>query len=663
MKEEIRIVVVGDAGVGKTSLITTLIAERFQEKVAPVVPPVTIPPQATPDKVLTHIIDTSSKQSDYPTVEEEIRLADSICIVYTEDDKDSFQRLQTFWLPEIRRIRKESNYEAKRKPPPVIIVANKMDLKNNQLNNSNLAQTMKSITSAFNEVEMCLKCSAKRNFNVHEMFFFAAKSVLYPLGVLYARSTQELTPRYKEALRRVFALLDTDKDGAWSDDELRTFQDKCFNAVLEQDDVDEIKKLIQGSVTNGLTPNGYIAPEGFFYLHKLFIMQGKLETAWAVLRKFGYGDDLKLLDSFVNPAVEVSEDQTVELSSDGYKFFTKLFKQHDRDQDGALSPAELKALFQTSPGMPPSWKDFPQSNVHCNSAGNVTLQGFLSMWSMTTLLDYQTTLRYLAYLGFEGKVEKTEAANTGSPQSPYHMAMNSNNNTTQAITVTRGRKADIKKRKIARNVFRCFVFGSPKCGKTSFLNAFIGKPFSENYTHTTEDRSVVNAVYFRDLKNSKQEEEKYLVMQEFANDQQALNKASLAKCDLICLLYDTTNSQSFEYVVNIQKKLVQEDIDIPCLYFATKADQTPVKQNVSVDEYFKGSQPPLSISVKKITHEEEDIFKYDLIQQIIESSENGGSWGWTVGLGLGVTALFVGGLVWWRYSAAFGGHHGRASKY
>ena len=65
------------------------------------------------------------------------------------------------------------------------------------------------------------------------------------------------------------------------------------------------------------------------------------------------------------------------------------------------------------------------------------------MWiSMTTMLDYQLTLRYLAYLGFEG-------------------------DTTTAIKVTRPRKIDRRKGKVQRNVFLCYVFGAPKCGKVS----------------------------------------------------------------------------------------------------------------------------------------------------------------------------------------------------
>lgn len=34
--------------------------------------------------------------------------------------------------------------------------------------------------------------------------------------------------------------------------------------------------------------------EGFIYLHALFIERGRLETTWAVLRRFGYANSLRL---------------------------------------------------------------------------------------------------------------------------------------------------------------------------------------------------------------------------------------------------------------------------------------------------------------------------------------------------------------------------------
>lgn len=100
---------------------------------------------------------------------------------------------------------------------------------------------------------------------------------------------------------------------------------------------------------------------------------------------------------------------------------------------------------------------------------------------MTTLLDYKTTLAYLAYLGY--------------PNEPR----------TSALLVTRPRKVDRRKGKVTRNVFLCYVCGAAGSGKTSLLRAFAGKPFSEQYEPTKKMNSAVNSV---DINGS----EKYLVV-------------------------------------------------------------------------------------------------------------------------------------------------------
>ena len=46
--------------------------------------------------------------------------------------------------------------------------------------------------------------------------------------------------------------------------------------------------LMQGVNATGLTL------PGFLFLHALFIERGRLETVWAVLRKYGYNNDLTL---------------------------------------------------------------------------------------------------------------------------------------------------------------------------------------------------------------------------------------------------------------------------------------------------------------------------------------------------------------------------------
>ena len=52
--------------------------------------------------------------------------------------------------------------------------------------------------------------------------------------------------------------------------------------------------LLQGVNARGLTLSG------FLFLHALFIERGRLETTWAVLRKFGYNDELHICDELLD---------------------------------------------------------------------------------------------------------------------------------------------------------------------------------------------------------------------------------------------------------------------------------------------------------------------------------------------------------------------------
>lgn len=57
----VRIVVAGDQGSGKSSLIITAAADNFPVNVPPVLPPTRLPEDLYPDRVPITIIDTSSR--------------------------------------------------------------------------------------------------------------------------------------------------------------------------------------------------------------------------------------------------------------------------------------------------------------------------------------------------------------------------------------------------------------------------------------------------------------------------------------------------------------------------------------------------------------------------------------------------------------------------
>ena len=52
---------------------------------------------------------------------------------------------------------------------------------------------------------------------------------------------------------------------------------------------------------------------GFLYLHTIFIQQGRMETTWTVLRKFGYGEGLDLREDFLLPKWALTHSMAVDM--------------------------------------------------------------------------------------------------------------------------------------------------------------------------------------------------------------------------------------------------------------------------------------------------------------------------------------------------------------
>ncbi|KAF7985581.1 hypothetical protein HWV62_3865 [Athelia sp. TMB] len=560
MRRDVRILLVGDEGVGKSTIVTSLIKESFVAHVQHVVPEVTIPPEVTPENVTTYIVDSGAGPQDRLHLESEIRKAHVICVVYSIDNPNSFDRIPTYWLPLFRQLGVNV---------PVILVGNKIDLRGGEVTNEALEDEIVPIMNEFKEVETCVECSAKMPLNVSEVFYFAQKAVLHPTAPLYDSRDHVLKPSCVSALKRIFKLCDTNKDGILDASELNEFQRKCFDAPLQLQELEGIKEMVREHAGDGVRDEG-LTEAGFLYLHIIFIQRGRLETTWTVLRKFGYAEDLKLTESFLSPKFDVPHDCSVELSPLGYQFFTDIFETFDKDQDGALNTHELDELFSTSPGNPWATQRFPDTTLSDDS-GAVTLQGWLAQWSMTTLLEHKTTLAYLAYLGYPGDSQ------------------------TGALQVTRPRKSERRKGKVTRNVFLCYVIGAAGSGKTSLLRSFARKSYTGTYEPTSKMISVVNSV---DIDGS----EKYLVLQEFGSKYEAETLRNPKKTDLadvIVYVHDSSDTNSFSYISNLRQ---QYSLDhIPTLFVATKSDLDLALQRheVQPDVYCRrlGLQVPVAVSV------------------------------------------------------------------
>ncbi|GER24819.1 mitochondrial Rho GTPase [Striga asiatica] len=562
-RTSVRIVVVGDRATGKSSLIAAAADENFRPDVPPVLPPTRLPPDYYPDNVPIVIIDTSSSLENRGKLAEELKRADAVVVTYACDQPSTLNRVSSFWLHELRRLEIKA---------PVIVAGCRLDRRNEEFN---LSVEMVPLMHQFREIETCIECSAANLLQIQEVFYFAQKAVLHPTAPLFDQETQALKPQCMRALKRIFILCDHDMDCALNDEELNAFQVMCFNAPLQPAEIDGVKTVVQEKLPEGVNERG-LTLTGFLFLHALFIEKGRIETTWAVLRKFGYNDELKLRDDYLSVANKKAPDQSVELTSEAIEFLKGIFSTFDDDKDGVLSETELEDLFSTAPESP--WNEAPYKDaVERTPLRGLSLSGFLSEWALMTSLDPVQSVANLIYVGH-------------------------NCNASSALHITRRRSLDKKKQQTERNVFQCYVFGPSKAGKSALLMSMLGRPFSENYTPTTDEQYAVNVI------DQRSGNKKTLILREIPEDgakRLLSNKEYLAACDVAVFVYDSSNEYSFkgatELLSLVARQGEESGFGMPCLLVAAKNDlDSNAKVNIDSAKIClnMGIDAPIPVSVK-----------------------------------------------------------------
>ncbi|VDL99159.1 unnamed protein product [Schistocephalus solidus] len=566
------------ASVGKTTLILSLVSEEFSPQVPARADEITIPADVTPERVPTEIVDFSFRTQTQDQLVDEIRRATVICLVYSLDNENSIHPIDGRWLPLIR-----SCFKATEARVPVVLVGNKLDLQVLPLMErypeietciefiTSMAQlwcwallcytlvflSSRDVNHIFvfymfiyteNTVGLQLpfpsvydsifQCSAKTMRNLSETFWFAQKAVLYPTVPLYRADTKELTPECIRALTRIFRICDIDNDGYLSDKELEAFQERCFAIPLTAQSLHDVKQLVRNSTSGGVNLHG-ITLKGFLFLHLVFIRKGRHETTWAVLRQFGYDNQLRLSNEFLYPKLTVPQGCSTEFSPLGLRFLHATFTKYDLDRDDCLSPSEVSELLAICPEdaqlMSAGLEELGVC-VETNSMGWITRRGFMAHWAyvlepfqcffllfnynnkiqptvlyeLTALLEPSRALEYLAYLGFTYQtgycyLSNNTDANRGLSGEGADMASSvaaasasyvshapssqmvtsplltlGSVNTEgdfllRGITVTPERRLDYIRRQTNRTVFYCRVYGARKVGKTCLLQGLLGR--------------------------------------------------------------------------------------------------------------------------------------------------------------------------------------------
>nr|GEX17072.1 mitochondrial Rho GTPase 1 [Tanacetum cinerariifolium] len=266
----IRVVVVGDHGTGKSSLIAAAASENFSESVSPVLPASHLPADYYSEGVPVIIIDTASSHlpAEYYSKGVPVIIIDTASSNTLKPYKSLIAAAASEnFLESVSPILPASHLPADyySKGVPVIII-----------------DTASSLEGKAKLEEELTRVDA---ICVYKVFYCAQKAVLHPITSLFDQESQRLSRQYIRALERIFILCDHDMDGALNDRELNEFQVKCFSRPLQSFEIVGFKIIVWERVPEGVNEYG-ITLVGFLFLHSLMIEKGRTPMAWTVLLEY-----------------------------------------------------------------------------------------------------------------------------------------------------------------------------------------------------------------------------------------------------------------------------------------------------------------------------------------------------------------------------------------
>lgn len=276
------VLVLGDAGVGKSSLIATVVAGTFttpaehvllDQRLASAVPPLD---DAAPALTL-HLIDSAAADED-PELLNKIRFADALLFAY--DAQPS--RLAT--LANISSWLELASSVTDLASKVVLLVGLKAEEEQTAREVSLCTQLLLEHPCVIEAV----RCSALRG-DAGKALERAEMNHLYPTAPLFDVTRRAFTDRGYRAFKRVFRLYDLDADGLLCEAELQSLHAVYQSTRLSGEELRQLLGVVRSDCPLGVRDDA-LTLDGLLALLAMFVERHQTHMLWRLLRRHDYSD-------------------------------------------------------------------------------------------------------------------------------------------------------------------------------------------------------------------------------------------------------------------------------------------------------------------------------------------------------------------------------------
>ena len=163
-RKEIKILLLGDSGVGKTSIFHRYFKKQFEENKTATVGADILTKEITykNESYKIHIFDTAGQERFRSITSSYFHMSDYYFVVFDLTNKNSLDSIPD-WLQQLKKEKENPKY---------IILGNKDDIKKNQIPNEEINKTLDNLGTIKINKENFLRVSAKSGKNIDEAFNF-----------------------------------------------------------------------------------------------------------------------------------------------------------------------------------------------------------------------------------------------------------------------------------------------------------------------------------------------------------------------------------------------------------------------------------------------------------------------------------------------------------